>query len=168
MSEVTEEKINRLQKSLSTLRKVAGWSAESLGERLGVTRQTIVNLETGQTKMTKVQYFAIRYIFDEECDKPLKKEKIDHDEENIVNLEKMMKRLVDDEGNITEKERIALREAVYDATAKVGRRAGSAAMSKAAKSAISTNTKLFGILTAITAVATATSVVIDNTSNNKC
>ena len=162
MSAVTDEKIVRMQKSLSTLRKVAGWSAESLGERLGVTRQTIVNLETGQTKMTKVQYFAIRYIFDEECDKPLKKEKIDHDEENIVNLEKMMKRLVDDEGNITEKERIALREAVNDATTKVGRRAGSAAMSKAAKSAISTNTKLLGILTAITAVAAATSAVIDN------
>ena len=168
MSAVTEEKIIRLQKSLSTLRKKAGWSAESLGERLGVTRQTIVNLETGQTKMTKVQYFAIRYIFDEECAKHLEETKIDHNEDKIVNLEKMMKRLVDDEDNITEKERIALREAVNDATAKVGRRVGSAAMSKAAKNAISTNTKLFGILTAITAVAAATSAVIDNTNNNKC
>ena len=67
MDKHTQEKISRFQDSLATLRKVAGWSAEELGGRLDVTRQTIVNLETGQTKMTKIQYMAIRLAFEDEA-----------------------------------------------------------------------------------------------------
>lgn len=53
-----------LQKNLSAIRKIAGWTAEQLGERIGVTKQTISNLENGKTPMTLTQYIAIRSVID--------------------------------------------------------------------------------------------------------
>jgi len=55
-----------LQKNLSAIRKIAGWTAEQLGEKIGVTKQTISNLENGKTPMTLTQYIAIRAIIDYE------------------------------------------------------------------------------------------------------
>lgn len=56
--------IEKLQTNLSSLRKIAGWTAEDLGNELDVTKQTISNLETGKTKMSRVQYIAIRAVLD--------------------------------------------------------------------------------------------------------
>lgn len=53
-----------LQKNLSAIRKVAGWTAEQLGEKIGVTKQTISNLENGKTPLTLTQYIAIRSVID--------------------------------------------------------------------------------------------------------
>ena len=55
-----------LQKNLSAVRKIAGWTSEQLGEKIGVTKQTISNLENEKTKMTLTQYIAIRSIIDYE------------------------------------------------------------------------------------------------------
>lgn len=55
-----------LQKNLSAIRKIAGWTLEQLGEKIGVTKQTISNLENGKTTMTLTQYIAIRSIIDYE------------------------------------------------------------------------------------------------------
>ena len=52
--------IERLQKYLLLVRRTVGWSAEEFGERIGVTRQTINNLEAGRNKLTKTQYIAMR------------------------------------------------------------------------------------------------------------
>lgn len=60
-----EAKVERLQSHLALLRTCAGWSAASLGERLGVTRQMVSNIENGR-KLTRMQYLAIRRVFDEE------------------------------------------------------------------------------------------------------
>jgi transcriptional regulator with XRE-family HTH domain len=59
-------RIERLQKYLSLIRTSAGWSASDLGEKLGVSRQMISNLENGRNKMTMMQYRAIRNALDEE------------------------------------------------------------------------------------------------------
>ena len=56
--------VNKLQDNLPSLRKLAGWTAEDLGEKVGVTKQTISNLETHRTDMTKIQYIAIRSVLD--------------------------------------------------------------------------------------------------------
>jgi transcriptional regulator with XRE-family HTH domain len=56
--------ITCLQKNLSAIRKIAGWTAEQLGEQIGVTKQTISNLENGKTPMTLTQYIAIRSVID--------------------------------------------------------------------------------------------------------
>lgn len=37
--------IERLQEHLLLIRRAVGWTAEEFGERIGVTRQTINNLE---------------------------------------------------------------------------------------------------------------------------
>lgn len=61
-----EEYIEKLQNSLTIIRKVAGWSTEDLGNLIGVTKQTISNIENKKTPMTLTQYIAIRSIIDYE------------------------------------------------------------------------------------------------------
>lgn len=59
-------RIKRLQQNLLAIRKFAGWTTENLGEQIGVTKQTISNLENGKTEMTLTQYIAIRAVLDDE------------------------------------------------------------------------------------------------------
>ena len=61
-----EEKIRRLQDHLALIRACAGWSAADLGNRLGVTRQMVSNLENGHNRMTRMQYLAIRQVLADE------------------------------------------------------------------------------------------------------
>ena len=58
--------IEVMQRYLPSLRKIAGWTAEDLGKRLGVTKQTISNLENKKVNITKIQYIALRVIFENE------------------------------------------------------------------------------------------------------
>lgn len=66
MNKFTEKEIGRLTENLSAIRKIAGWSSEELGKLIGVTKQTISNIETGKSKMSKTQYIAIRSVIDYE------------------------------------------------------------------------------------------------------
>ena len=66
MDVFTEQEISRLQRNLSVIRKIAGWSTADLGALIGVTKQTISNLENGKSKMSKAQYIAIRSVLDYE------------------------------------------------------------------------------------------------------
>jgi transcriptional regulator with XRE-family HTH domain len=61
-----ELQIRRLQENLLSIRKIAGWTAEELGDRIGVTKQTISNLENWKVRLTQTQYIAIRSILDYE------------------------------------------------------------------------------------------------------
>ena len=59
----------RLQQHLLLIRRCVGWTAAEFGERIGVTRQTINNLESNKQekyKLSKTQYLAIRRVLDEE------------------------------------------------------------------------------------------------------
>lgn len=58
--------IQIMQDNLCDLRKIAGWTAEALASKLGITKQTISNIETQKVKMSRVQYIAIRAVF--ECE----------------------------------------------------------------------------------------------------
>lgn len=80
-----EKQVDNLQSNLSAIRKVAGWTAEQLGDKIGVTKQTISNLENNRTKMTITQYIAIRSILDYE---------ISNNQENII-LPKVVEILLD-------------------------------------------------------------------------
>jgi len=66
MMDTKKEHIYHLQKHLCSLRKIAGWTAEDLGDRIGVTKQTVSNLENFKTSMTLTQYIAIRTVIDYE------------------------------------------------------------------------------------------------------
>lgn len=63
MEKFDESKLVRMKKYLSVIRRVAGWTAEELGDRIGVKRQTISSLEKNPDyPMTKTQYIAIRAV----------------------------------------------------------------------------------------------------------
>lgn len=55
-----------MQENLCDLRKIAGWTAETLANKMGVTKQTVSNIETQKVKISRIQYIAIRAIF--ECE----------------------------------------------------------------------------------------------------
>lgn len=58
--------ISIMQEYLSALRKICDWTTEELGNRMGVTKQTISNIENYKVNMTKTQYIALRTIFEYE------------------------------------------------------------------------------------------------------
>lgn len=60
------EEIIRMQENLLLIRRTVGWTAEEFGEKVGVTRQTINNIESGRNKLTKTQYIAMRSVLDAE------------------------------------------------------------------------------------------------------
>ena len=60
------KEIQRLQDNLLLVRRAVGWTAAEFGDRIGVTRQTINNLEMKRTELNKTQYIAIRAVLDAE------------------------------------------------------------------------------------------------------
>lgn len=64
VNEKQDPAVKTLQQNLETIRKVAGWSAEELGTKIGTSKQTIRNLETGKNLLSKTQYIAIRAVLD--------------------------------------------------------------------------------------------------------
>ncbi len=87
-----EEKRDRLQRNLALIRTCAGWNAATLGEMLGVSRQMVSNLETNQSKMTIMQYRAIRQAFSEE---------IENSPDDTQMLSDLLKALVDEPEKFT-------------------------------------------------------------------
>jgi len=97
-----EIQIKKLQQNLSAIRKIAGWTAEVLGEKIGVTKQTISNLENQKTLMNFTQYIAIRSVLDYE---------IEHNKENEVLL-KVVMLLLDSDDELDEDDYSKVREIV--------------------------------------------------------
>lgn len=85
----------KLQKYLPLLRSAAGWTAEELGNKIGVTKQTISNLENQKTKMSKTQYLAIQMVISQKIATTpddltlanVMKLVMDTDEEQIINYD---------------------------------------------------------------------------------
>ena len=66
MSNKLKIEMQIMQDNLCDLRKIAGWTAEVLAVKLGITKQTISNIENQKVKISTIQYIAIRSIF--ECE----------------------------------------------------------------------------------------------------
>jgi len=64
-----ERMIAIMQNSLRQIRQLCGWSAKDLGEYMGVTRQTINNIETKKTVMSTTQYVALCAVLDKRAEK---------------------------------------------------------------------------------------------------
>ena len=58
-----------LQDNLKSIREILNWTSEDLGNLIGVTKQTISNLEKKNSKLTKLHYIAIRTVVDFEIEK---------------------------------------------------------------------------------------------------
>lgn len=89
------EEIQRMQDNLFLLRRTVGWTAEEFGDQIGVTRQTINNIESGRNKLTKTQYIAMRSVLDVEIAK--------HPEETEM-LRTLLDMLVDHPENYSKKD----------------------------------------------------------------
>lgn len=114
-----KDTVENLRESLSTLRQIAGWSAEQLASLLGVSRVTIVTLENTKDKMSTIQYLAIRRLFDEKIR-----------EDNNKQLEWAIHYLVD-ERDVTPEEKKLFRKEIAEIAKGVGRKTGIVALSKA-------------------------------------
>lgn len=60
------DEIVRMQENLLLIRRAVGWTASRFGDKIGVTRQTINNIEAGRGKLNKTQYIAMRSVLDAE------------------------------------------------------------------------------------------------------
>ena len=63
-----EDYIVRFEPHLLLVRRLVGWSAAVFGEKIGVSRQTINNLEAGRSHLSKTEYLLIRRVLDDEFD----------------------------------------------------------------------------------------------------
>lgn len=102
MEKNTQIQINHLQENLTAIRKIAGWTAEEFGAKIGVTKQTISNLENKKTPMNLTQYIAIRAILDYE---------IANNKKNTV-LPQVITILLDNADEFDEKDYNNLKEAI--------------------------------------------------------
>ena len=113
MMEVSREKIYRLQQSLPIIRNLAGWTAEELGNYIGVTRQTITNIEKSKDlSMTKTQYIAIRAVLEYEIEQSKNKTLADAisilvDEEDLSDLQKKQVKQTVDNISATKSRRVS-------------------------------------------------------------
>lgn len=65
---VMDKEIERFEEHFQIIRKSVGWSADEFGERIGVTRQTINNIENRKYKLTKSLYLLSRYVLEQEIE----------------------------------------------------------------------------------------------------
>lgn len=57
---------NRLQENLVLLRMCAGFTSQDFADRLGISRQTVSAFERRGSRLSQMQYLAIRQIFEQE------------------------------------------------------------------------------------------------------
>lgn len=129
MDKYNEIMVSRLQEHLSLIRKVAGWTTEKLGVRVGVTKQTISNLEHKKTVMTLTQYIAIRSVLDYE---------VQSSTENLA-LAQVVEILLNQVDSVSEKEEKEIKKTIEVIAAAAAGGVGTVALA-------STSTALLGLL----------------------
>jgi DNA-binding XRE family transcriptional regulator len=58
--------IERFQNHLLLIRRTVGWTAEEFGDKVGLSRQSINNLESHKVPLNKTVYIAMRSVLDYE------------------------------------------------------------------------------------------------------
>jgi len=102
-NEKKQKQIQLLQQNLRSIRQIAGWTAERLGEKIGVTKQTIGDLENIKRPMNLTQYLAIRSILVEE---------INSNPDNAAVLGKVIEILVDKGAELEEEKYFEIKDTV--------------------------------------------------------
>lgn len=77
-----KECTKKFAKELPILRKMNNLTQKKLGEIVGVSRQTITNIESGKTDMQLTLFFALMFIFtlDNDTEEYIKRIDIPYDE----------------------------------------------------------------------------------------
>lgn len=60
-----ENKLDKFQSILRTIRFILNITCKEFGDMIGVTKQTISNYEQGSNKISKIFYIAVRSILDD-------------------------------------------------------------------------------------------------------
>lgn len=116
-----QKQMKLLQQNLRSIRQIAGWTAEQLGERIGVTKQTIGDLENKKRPMNLTQYLAIRSILNEE---------ISTNPENANVLQQVIEILVDKGAELEEENYIEIKDTVDTVAASASKGKKGAQLSK--------------------------------------
>lgn len=64
----TEDTRAILQNNLKAIRVILNWTSSDLSNLIGVTKQTISNLEKNNSRLTKLHYIALRTVIDFEIE----------------------------------------------------------------------------------------------------
>ena len=64
----TEDTRLILQNNLKAIREILNWTSSDLSNLIGVTKQTISNIETQKSRLTKLHYIALRTVIDFEIE----------------------------------------------------------------------------------------------------
>lgn len=67
INKTKDDMVEALQISLKFIRPLLGLTVQGIADYIGVTRQTINNLENNKSKMTITQYIAICAVIDNKC-----------------------------------------------------------------------------------------------------
>lgn len=134
MEQTSERAISLLQQNLSVIRKVAGWTTEDLGNRIGVTKQTISNIENKKTKLTLTQYIAIRAVLDYE---------IQSSPDNVA-LAQVVDILLNKDGEFSDEEEKKISDAVEIISSAAVGGAGTAALAGTAAALLGAITPIVG------------------------
>ena len=62
--QLRQRMIGIMQTSLKQIRQVLGFGVQEFGDLMGLTRQTINNIETKKNTMSSIQYIAICAVID--------------------------------------------------------------------------------------------------------
>lgn len=62
--QLRQRMVDAMQASLKQIRQVLGFGVQEFGDLIGLTRQTINNLETQKNKMSSIQYIAVCAVID--------------------------------------------------------------------------------------------------------
>lgn len=66
--QASEKLLTIMQDNLKNIRETLGWTSEDLANLIGVTKQTISNLENNRSKLSKLHFIAIRTVIDYEIE----------------------------------------------------------------------------------------------------
>ena len=146
-SDVTglQTRLDRLRQNLPTLRRAAGWSAQDLASMLGVSRQTIVNLENGANLgepesaenkgavMTPERYLAVRRLLDARIMDQQSDAAIPPASRSV--LENLIIIFVDSD-RFNDLDRNDLKREINEIVSKVGRRSGSETLGAVLRNAL--------------------------------
>lgn len=62
--QLRQRMVDAMQSSLKQIRQVLGFGVQEFGDLIGLTRQTINNLETQKNRMSSIQYIAVCAVID--------------------------------------------------------------------------------------------------------
>ena len=135
------EEILRFQENMLLFRRTFGWTADEVGDKIGVTRQTINNLEKNNRnkfRLNKTQYIAMRSVLDAE---------IARCPEETETLQLILDMLVDHPEKYSTKDVQALLDKINMVAPSI--LAGTATRKAVSKEILKTAENMFGVILAV-------------------